>query len=81
MLQNPGDVVEQGPPFVIKSQACSRCRKGLTGESRDEQVKCWQRGRFDRLDVAEGPVGEVSFISLYGPLVNLGVAYAFEVDA
>jgi hypothetical protein len=81
VLQNPGDVVEQGPPFVIKSQTCAGCRKGLTGESRDEQFESWQRGRFDRLDVAEGSVGEVSVISLDGPLVNLGVTYALEVDA
>lgn len=81
MLQNPGDVEEQGPPCVIKSQACSGRRKGLTGESRDEQVECWQRGRFDRLDVTEGSMVEVSLISLYRPLVNFGVTYALEVDA
>ena len=81
VLQYPGDVEEQGPAFISKSPACSGCRKGLTWEPRDEQVECWQRGRFDLLDVAEGSVAEVSLISLYRPLVNLGVTYALEVDA
>ena len=76
MLQNPGDVEEQGPPCVSKSQAVSGVRKGLAWEPRDEQVESWQRGRFDRLDVTEGSVGEVFVISLEGPLVNFGVAHA-----
>lgn len=80
MLQNPGDVEEQGPPCVIKSQACSGCRKGLTGKPRDEQVEFWQRGRFDLLDIPEGSMVELSLISPYSPLVNFGVTYAFEVD-
>lgn len=80
VLQNPGDVEEQGPPCVIKSQTCPGCRKGLTGKPRDEQVECWQRGRFDLLDVTEGAVGEVSLIGFYCPLVNFGVTYALEVD-
>lgn len=81
MLQNPGDVVEQGPPFVIKSQTCAGCRKGLAGKPRDEQFECWQRGRFDRRDVPEGSVVEVSLISLCRPLVSFGVPHALEVDA
>jgi len=81
VLQNPGDVEEQGPPFIIKSQAASRRRKGLAGESRDEQVEIRQRGRFDLRDVTEGPVGEVSLISPQCPFVDLGVADTVEVDA
>jgi hypothetical protein len=81
VLQNPGDVEEQGPPCVIKSQACAGCRKGLAWEPRDEQVESWQRGRFDLLDVAEGLMVKVSLISLYSPLVNFGVTDAHKVDA
>ena len=78
-MQNPGDVEEQGPPCVSKSQACSGCRKWLAWEPRDEQVKTWQRGRFDLLDVPEGSVGEVLVISFQGPLVNFSVTNALEV--
>ena len=80
MLQNPGDVEEQGPAFIIKSQAVSRRRKGLAWEPRDEQVESRQRGRFDRRDVAEGSVAEVSVISPSSPLVDFGVADTLELD-
>jgi hypothetical protein len=80
-LQNPGDVEEQGPPCVIKSQAVSGCRKGLAWEPRDEQVKIRQGGRFDLLDTGELGMLEVVFIDLYRPFVDLGVANALEVDA
>lgn len=63
VLQNPGDVEEQGPPFIIKSLTVSRCRKRLTREPRDEQVEIWQRGRFDLRDITKRPVAEVSLIS------------------
>lgn len=81
VLQNPGDVEEHGPPCIIKSKASAGRRKWLARKPRDEQFETWQRGRFDRRDVAEGGVVEVSFISLDGPLVDFGIAHTLELDA
>jgi hypothetical protein len=80
VLQNPGDVEEQGPPCVIKSQTVSGCRKGLAGEPSDEQVKTWQRGLFDLLDTGELGMLEVLFINPYRPFIDFGIADALEVD-
>lgn len=80
-MQNPGDVEEHGPPCVIKSQTSSGCRKWLAREPRDEQVDSWQRGRFDLRNVPEGSVVEVLFISPGCPLVDFGVAHAFELES
>lgn len=81
VLQNPGDVEEQGPPRVIKSQAVSRRRKRLAWEPRDEQFESWQRGRFDLLDVPEGSVFEMSLICLNCPFVRFRVPHAREADS
>lgn len=81
MLQNPGDVEEQGPPCVVKSQTVSGCRKGLARKPRDEQVKIRQGGLFDLLDTGEFGMLEVVFIDLYRPFVDFRVPHTLEVDA
>jgi hypothetical protein len=80
VLQNPGDVEEQGPPCVTKSQTVSGCRKGLAWEPRDEQVEFRQGGRFDLLDTGECGMLEVLVIDPQCPFVDFRIADALEVD-